>query len=291
VSDWREVERIARLARVQGAVASAMAPSPTPPATGVLDGAWGRVVSISTWIGRGHFISAPARTRIREWVSLQRERFGMLPLLRTETWEVHGLAIRSPRGVFRPWELSRELARAGLASIEAQTAPVVVDLGTGSGAAALLIARERPDAQVIGTDVSWRAVRSARENARDATLGRVRFLQGDLLDALPASLAGKVALIVTNLPTDPPPTVRDRHKDPRGSLVGVGSDGQGLIRRVIIGAKGILAPKGRVAMMLRPWQWEVLLPELEAAGYAQISVTPSNVTSHVFCCVEWGGPS
>ncbi|HEX6389872.1 MAG TPA: peptide chain release factor N(5)-glutamine methyltransferase, partial [Solirubrobacteraceae bacterium] len=73
----------------------------------------------------------------------------------------------------------------------------VVDVGTGSGAIALALKAERPDLQVVGTDLSPEALEVARDNARRLNLD-VSFFEGDLL-------AGQRAdAVVSN-----PPYVRD----------------------------------------------------------------------------------
>jgi len=74
VEDWAEVWEIAREARVQGAVHAALEDRHGSDAP-ILDGAWGRTVSLATWIGRGHFIPPAERDRMRRWVALVRERF------------------------------------------------------------------------------------------------------------------------------------------------------------------------------------------------------------------------
>lgn len=104
----------------------------------------------------------------------------------------------------------------------------VVDVGTGSGAVALALKDERPDLDVVGTDVSADALAVARENA--ARLGLdVAFAQGDVL-------AGSTAdAVLTN-----PPYVADGDRlppdvaqhEPAVALRG-GTDGLDLIRRLI----------------------------------------------------------
>jgi release factor glutamine methyltransferase len=80
----------------------------------------------------------------------------------------------------------------------------VLDLGTGSGAIALAIARERPNCEVTATDISEAALNVARENARRLQLPNVEFLQGDWS----RPVAGRTFdLVVCN-----PPYVR--HDDP-----------------------------------------------------------------------------
>lgn len=63
----------------------------------------------------------------------------------------------------------------------------VADVGTGSGAIALALKHERPDLEVLATDVSADALAVARANARALGLD-VTFVQGDLLDAVPGEL-------------------------------------------------------------------------------------------------------
>lgn len=76
-------------------------------------------------------------------------------------------------------------------------APRIVDIGTGSGAIALALAAEMPDAEVTATDISSGALDVARQNARKYGLeDRIRFLQGDLLNPL----SGLFDLIVSNPP-------------------------------------------------------------------------------------------
>lgn len=80
--------------------------------------------------------------------------------------------------------------------------PLVVDLGTGSGAIGLAVAAEMPEAEVWLTDESAEALQVARANL--AGLGRrggaVRIAEGDWFEALPAELAGRVDVIVSNPP-------------------------------------------------------------------------------------------
>ena len=73
VTDWSAVWAIAREARVEGAVRAAL-DGRRAGAVPILDGAWGRAVSAATWVGRGHFIPAGLRARVRGWVAPARER-------------------------------------------------------------------------------------------------------------------------------------------------------------------------------------------------------------------------
>ena len=126
-------------------------------------------------------------------------------------------------GVFVPRPETELLVEHALATMGDREDPVVVDAGTGTGAIALAIKDERPDATVFATDLSIEAVELARSNA--ARLGlAVTVLEGDLLEPLPADLRGWVDVVVSNPPylsveelDDLPAEVR---ADPPLALVG-----------------------------------------------------------------------
>lgn len=109
------------------------------------------------------------------------------------------LRLRVGPGVFVPRPETEGLVEAVLGALRGRDRPVVVDVGTGSGAVALAVARYRPDANVLATDVSEAAVILARSNARRLRLA-VDVRRGDLLEPLPAELRGGVDLVVSNPP-------------------------------------------------------------------------------------------
>jgi release factor glutamine methyltransferase len=111
-------------------------------------------------------------------------------------------------GVFVPRPETEVLVEHALSELDGLDAPVVVDAGTGTGAIALAIKDERPEAKVFATDRSPEAVELARANAEHLGLG-VTVLQGDLLEPLPAELRGWVDLVVSNPPYVPPSELED----------------------------------------------------------------------------------
>jgi release factor glutamine methyltransferase len=140
------------------------------------------------------------------------------------------------------------LVETALALLSGQAAPVIVDVGTGTGCIALTLAAEIPSADVHGVDISHAALEVARDNARRLGLeGRVRFCQGDLLSPV-ADLAESVHLVVSNPPyvsaSEIPglaPEVRDH--EPRLALV-PHPDAPGLYRRLANGARRLLRGGG-----------------------------------------------
>jgi release factor glutamine methyltransferase len=111
----------------------------------------------------------------------------------------------------------------------------VADVGTGSGAIALALKTERPDLEVVATELSPGALAVARANA--ARLGLdVELLEGDLLDPV----AGPLDAVVSNPPYVAAGDVlpRDVGHEPREALFG-GEDGLDVIRRLVVAARGV----------------------------------------------------
>ena len=133
------------------------------------------------------------------------------------------IVVEARPGVFVPRPETEVLVGAALEELGAPEAPVVVDVGTGTGAIALSVKDELPGAQVFATDRSPEAVALARANAERLGLDVV-VLEGDLLEPLPSELRGWVDLVVSNPPYvrqeeygDLPPEVR---ADPPLALIG-----------------------------------------------------------------------
>jgi len=150
-------------------------------------------------------------------------------------------------GVFIPRPETEVLVDVALEGLGERQEPVVVDVGTGTGAVALAIADERPGSRVFATDLSPEAVELARENG--ARLGlSITVLLGDLLEPLPLELRGAVDLVVSNPPyvtaveyDDLPAEVR---ADPPLALVG----GTRLHARLAAEAIGWLRRGGALAV-------------------------------------------
>jgi methylase of polypeptide subunit release factors len=284
VQDWDEVWRIARAARVTNAVRASLADGGKPSAD-VLDGSWGTLVSGTTWVTRGHFLPLSFREQVRGAVALGREGLGYVT--RGRRVRIGDVDLEVPIGVFRPWKLTEELVAVALDAIEHVAAPLVFDVGTGSGAAAVLIARARPDARVYGTDVSARAIGAASRNVERLKLSNVTLERGDLLGALPSRLHGRVDAVVTNLPADPPAAARlGSEREPRSAVVGLDADGLGLLRELANRSRPFLRPGGKLIVMLLDWQWELLSADLASAGYRPAGDRPSDTTAYRFGIAE-----
>jgi release factor glutamine methyltransferase len=124
----------------------------------------------------------------------------------------------------------------------------IVDVGTGSGAIALALKKERADLEVLATERSPDAAAVARGNSDRLHLA-IEILDGDLL--APVATRAPLSLIVSNPPYIPtadlatlPPEVC---REPRAALDG-GPDGLDVIRRLVADAAPLLAPDGTVVL-------------------------------------------
>jgi release factor glutamine methyltransferase len=168
-----------------------------------------------------------------------------LPLEQVIGWAGFcGLRIAVEPGVFVPRLRTEFLVEEAVRLIRAEPAPVVVDLCCGTGAIGAAIAAAVPGAAVHAADIDPAAAACARRNVPGPVY------QGDLYDALPAGLRGRVTVLAANVPYVPaaeiaflPPEARDY--EPRATLDG-GPDGLHVLRRVAAGAPGWLAPGGHL---------------------------------------------
>lgn len=129
----------------------------------------------------------------------------------------------------------------------------VLDLCTGNGSLAILMALSCPDVQVSGCDISMQALSLAAKNIDRHNLNeQIEIYQGDLLEAVPLpSDEDKFDLIICNPPyvnsesmANLPP---EYHAEPEISLAG-GTDGMDLVRKIINNAKDYLKPEGALVL-------------------------------------------
>ncbi len=172
------------------------------------------------------------------------------------------------------------------------TARVVVDAGTGSGAIALSLASELattwPDLSIWATDVSFRALAVTSENLerlRDRNgepLLSVTIAEGSWFAALPPELKGSVDLVISNPPyvalsewDDLPAEVR---QEPAGALVsGAATDGTpglGDAETLLRQCWTWLARPGSVVIELAPHQMAAAVRLAESIGYVNVEVMP-----------------
>ena len=180
--------------------------------------------------------------------------------------EFCGLRIEIDPGVFVPRRRTEVLVRE--AARLADGPVVVLDLCCGSGALGVALAHLLP-VELYAADVEPAAVRCARRNV--ATVGGQVF-EGNLDEPLPASLRGRVDLLVANVPYVPtddiammPPEARDH--EPRVTLDG-GADGLDVLRRVAAVAPRWLAPGGHLLVETSEAQANAAMEAFTAVGLA-----------------------
>jgi release factor glutamine methyltransferase len=162
---------------------------------------------------------------------------------------------------------TEHLVETALAGIPPGARWCVADLGTGCGAVALAIARERPACHIVGTDRCTAALAVAVRNATRLATDNVSWTCGDWCEPLGAR---RFQVIVSNPPYvaagDPHLTRGDLRFEPCAALLG-GADGLAAIRRIARDARARLIPGGRLALEHGPDQGPQVRCLLEGFGY------------------------
>ncbi len=184
--------------------------------------------------------------------------------------EFWSLALAVDRRVLVPRPDTETLVEEALERLPEDAAIRVVDVGTGSGAIAVVLATSRPKAVVFATDVSTDALAVATANAR--RLGAaITFRQGDLLRAMEGE--APFDLIVANLPYVPsgdlPGLAPDLASEPALALDG-GCDGLDVVRRLVAQAPRHLCPGGWLMLEIGAGQAAATIDLLQVAGFGEV---------------------
>lgn len=205
------------------------------------------------WLERARVLSPAEAARLEAWLERRARREPLQHITgRAPFW---GLELTVGPAVLVPRPETERLVELVLDDLRGVPAPKVLDVGTGSGAVALALKLERPDALVLASDLSEAALEVARANAIRHGL-ELAFARSDLLlgDEV-RSFARAADAIVANLPYLPegdrarvPPEVRH---DPEIALY-AGADGLALYRRLERQAAELLEPGARLWLELDP---------------------------------------
>ena len=190
------------------------------------------------------------------------------------TQEFCGLEFDVNQAVLIPRPETALLVEYAAKRIPAERQAIVVDVCTGSGCIAVAIARQRPRARMIATDLSRSSLEVARRNAIRHLVGeRILWLEGNLLGALAGQrLEAQVDVIVSNPPYIPEadwatlqPEVR--LFEPRGALI-AGPQGTELHERLLLEAGQYLSPGGALILEIGAGQARVIRQMVERiSGY------------------------
>jgi release factor glutamine methyltransferase len=183
--------------------------------------------------------------------------------------EFFGLPLAVDASVLIPRPETETLVECALRKLPPDRASRVLDLGTGTGAIALAIARERPQARIVAIDRSDAALAIARENARRLALGTVEFVAADWFDGVPAGdrydvIAGNPPYVAAG---DPHLAEGDVRFEPTGALVS-GADGLDALRVIVAGAPQHLVAGGWLIVEHGHDQAAAVRELFEHAGFA-----------------------
>jgi release factor glutamine methyltransferase len=145
----------------------------------------------------------------------------------------------------------------------------LLDMGTGTGAIALAIARERPMWSITAADISSKALAVARDNAKKYSVNNIEFVESNLF----SSLNQRFDIIVSNPPyikeEDEHLSQGDLRFEPISALVS-GCDGLDMIKRLIHEAPAFLNSSGVLVLEHGYHQAEQVRGLLEQSGYLSI---------------------
>lgn len=204
---------------------------------------------------------------------VERRRNGEPLAYITGTREFWSLPIRVTPDVLIPRPETELLIETALARLGHETRQVA-EIGTGSGAIAVALAKERPAWRLIANDISAAAVRVAAKNTRSllSSGSRPLFFVGDGCLALPAR---RFDLVVSNPPyvaeSDRAGLARTLEFEPPQALF-AGDDGLDVIRRMVPEAARALVPGGLLLLEHGATQHRQVAGLLQQSGFAGVSL-------------------
>jgi release factor glutamine methyltransferase len=190
--------------------------------------------------------------------------------------EFYGLPFRVTPDVLIPRPETEHLVETVIALCRGMERPRIVDVGTGSGAIAVGLAHELPQAQVTATDLSDAAIEIAQENAaRNGLAGRIRLVQGDLLGPFAGQQFDVVASNPPYVSTADRATlaIEVREHEPAMALF-AGADGMTMYRRLIPQAAAVLVTGGHIVLEIGYDQKQAIGNLLAESGYQEVEFVP-----------------
>lgn len=207
-----------------------------------------------------------------QFAALWQRRLQGEPIAYLLGWrEFYGLRLAVSPAVLIPRPETELLVEAALAKMPESDRPIVLDLGTGSGAIALAIAANRPLAVVYASDVSTAALDVAKQNAASLGLSNVRFCLSDWFQGIDADQ--RFDLILSNPPYiaehDPHLHQGDLRFEPVQALT-PGGDGLAPYRHLIAAAPEWLKAGGWLMFEHGYDQAEAIRALFTDAGFAHV---------------------
>ena len=226
-------------------------------------------------------VSDAERARFRELVKRRGEGEPVAYLVGSR--EFFSLPFAVSPAVLVPRPETEGLVIRVLDLCRAAESPRIIDVGTGSGAIAVTLAKHLPRARLMATDLVPAALEMARANARThGVADRIEFVESDLLDD--PRTAGPWDIIVSN-----PPYVREdefeslprdvRLHEPRSALV-AGPTGVEFVERLAVAAAGALQPGGWLVVEVGPSVAEAAGAVLASRSGLAVGPTLSDLAGH-----------
>jgi release factor glutamine methyltransferase len=230
-------------------------------------------------VGPAHLIAHSAQ----QLTPAQAQAFGLMTAKRaqgepvaylTGKREFYSLDFTVTPAVLIPRPETELLVDLSLARIPLDVPCRILDLGTGSGAIALTIAKHRPLATITAVDISANAIAVAKINATQLNARNVRILMGDWFRELGEE---RFDLIVSNPPYvadgDPHLTQGDLRYEP-GTALAAGCGGLECIESIVAGAPSHLTPKGMLLLEHGYDQAQACRQLLSNAGFRRVLSLP-----------------
>lgn len=201
---------------------------------------------------------------------LQRRLKGEPVAYLTGKREFWSLALSVNTDTLIPRPETETLVAQALRRIPADQPQLIADLGTGSGAIALAIARERPHCEIIAVDIDEAAIETARLNAQRLDIHSIVFHTGDWCEPLTGM---QLDMIVSNPPyiaeSDPHLLSGDVRFEPRTALA-AGAQGMDELRRIARCAVNYLQAGGWLLMEHGYDQGLLARQLLEGTGFTEV---------------------
>lgn len=224
------------------------------------------------WLAAHATDALPMESTQRYFALARRRRDGEPVAYLLGSREFWGLSFQVDPSVLIPRPETETLVECALQRLPGDRPVRVLDLGTGSGAIALALAHERPDADIVATDRSPDALALARANAARMKLANVHWLQSDWYRQLD-DRDGRFDLIASNPPyvaaDDPHLREGDVRFEPQSALT-AGVDGLDALRVIVGGACERLVAGGSLVVEHGYDQAEAVRELMRAAGFTAL---------------------
>ena len=142
-------------------------------------------------------ISEEDKNKIRELIILRGKNRKPLQYILGE-WEFYGLPFKTDERALIPRPDTEILVENCIIKLKEKNKPLVLDIGTGSGAIAISIAHEVPEALVLAVDISDKALELANENKQFNEISNLKIMKSDLFQNIKEDV--KFDMIISNPP-------------------------------------------------------------------------------------------